>query len=874
MKWPWRKRDEELDEEIRAHMEMSAREREERGATADEARAAARREFGNVGLVKETTREVWGWAWLERVGQDVRYGLRLLVKNPGFTAVAILTLALGIGANTAIFAVAYGVLWRPLPFPEADRIVQLAESDQGASDEMDLTFTQLERLRQYNQPFEHIAGYTDAGFNLATEGRAEHVRGMPASADYLQVLGVHPAIGRDFLPEEDRGEGQHVVILSHSLWVRRFGGDPGAIGKNILLNGDSYVVIGVIPEDFDPHATSDLNRGLPVDLWIPLALVANSAGSGENIAVLARLRPGVTAAQLRAQTDLVTRDFRVAFPNDVGPELAMSFQPYRRMLGLDLRPFLLVLQGAIGFVLLIACANVANLLLARGAWRGREIAVRMALGASRGRLVRQLLTESMLMALAGGAVGWLLATGGLRSLLAAAPIDLPRVSDIRLDAWVFGFALLVSITTAALFGIAPALYTTKANLNESLKEGGGRSSAGAGRARLRQGLVVGEIALSLVLLTGAGLMIATFAELIDTNPGFDPHRVVTMDFWLIGSQYESTPEIANFNRAVEQRIRSLPGIEAVGIVAAGLPLERGGNNGVKIAGGKERGWLNADYREVSPGYFAAMGIPLKLGRVFAETDSDTATPVVIINESFAQRYFAGRNPLGEHVYVSRISCEVVGVVGDVKSYIDAPANPTTFIPAMQALYGASKLFEGWFPRSIVIRTNGDPLSLSRTLRETVAAVDPLVPTGPIRTMDQVRSRSLALQSFMMLLLSIFGGLALALASVGVYGVISFAVSQRTREIGIRIALGARRGDILKMVLREGLRVVLAGMAAGIAAAFLLTKLLAGLVYGVSIRDPVIFVLASLLLAAVALFACWIPARRATRVDPMVALRYE
>jgi putative ABC transport system permease protein len=806
--------------------------------------------------------------------QDLRYAIRTLGKNKGFTAIAVLTIALGIGANTAIFTVVYGVLLRPLPFPQPDCIVQLAETYQAESDEMSVTWNQLERLRDFSQLFEHIAGYTDVGFNLATGNEAEHVRGVPASAEYFQVLGVHPALGRDFLPEEDRGDGLRVAILSHELWLRRFGGDAAIIGQKILLNGDAYTVIGLMPAGFDPRANSELNPGVRADVWVPLALVAKSAGSGENIGVIARLRPTVSTGQLRSQMDIVTRDFRVRYPNDVGQELVMSFRPYQAMIGAGMRPFLLVLLGAIGFVLLIACANVANLLLARGSSRGREIAVRVAVGASRSRLFRQLLTESMLIALAGGAIGLVVANAGLGSLLKMAPSNLPRLSDIRLDGWVFAFTFLISILTGAVFGIAPALYATKTNLSESLKEGEGRASAGTGRARLRQGLVIGELALSLVLLTGAGLLIATFEKLMNTNAGFDPHHVLTMQFWMTGSKYNSTPDVMKFYRAVEQRIEALPGVTAAGVVAAGLPLERGGNNGVRIAGPKESEWISMDYREITPGYFQAVGTALKQGRGFTDSDSGASNSVVVINEAAARKYFQDQSSLGRYLYISGVLCEVVGVVGDVKSYVDRPAEPTTFVPAAQAKLGTSKLFEGWFPRSIVVRTTGNPLLLNQALREALAATDPLVPTGAVRSMDQVLAHSLALRSFMMMLLSIFGGLALVLASVGIYGVISFAVSQRTREIGVRMALGARPADVLRMVLREGLKLVAVGVVLGVASALMLTRLLESMVYGVSVRDPLIFVLVNLLMVAVSLAACYVPARRATRVDPLVALRYE
>ncbi|MHB8503916.1 MAG: ABC transporter permease, partial [Candidatus Acidiferrales bacterium] len=680
--------------------------------------------------------------------QDLRYGLRVLAKSPAFSLVAILTLALGIGANTAIFTIVYGVLLRPLPFPNPDRIVELAETYKQQSDEMDLTSPELKRLQEYKELFEHIVGYTSVGFNLAAGNAAEHLRGMPVSASYFSVLGISPALGRDFTQEDDRGGGQRVAIISYNLWAHRFGGDPAQIGQKILLNGDPYTLIGVMPRGFSPiaPATGLPNSGAP-DVWTPLALVADTVGSGENIGVLARLKPGVTPSQLQAQMNIITQDIRREFPDDIGKEVVMSFLPYQRMIGADVRPYLLILLGAIGFVLLIACANVANLFLARGGLRGREIAVRIAMGASPGRLFQQLLTESMLIALAGGALGLLVAYLGLGSLLALAPVDLPRASDVHLDGSIFAFTFLVSLLTGVLFGLAPALEASRTGINDALKEGAGRSSAAPGRARLRQLLVVGEFAISVILLTGAGLMIATFSRLLHTDAGFNPHHILSVQFWLIGSKYDSTAQIESFNRAVVQRLEAVPGVESAAVVAAGLPLERGGNNGVRLPNSTEG--YNVDYREISPGFFRAMGIPLLAGRMFSEMDSETTNKVVIVNQAFVRELFAGRNPLGERILISREPFEIVGVVGDVKSYLDQPARRTTFIPAAQASYDVSRIFEGWFPRSVVVRTSVDPLSLGRAVRDAVAAVDPTVPTGSMRSMDQVLSRSLALRSFMM-----------------------------------------------------------------------------------------------------------------------------
>ena len=868
------RRDAEFTAELESHLELHIEDNLRAGMTPDAARRDALMKLGGMEQTKENYRDRRGLPFLESLVQDFRFTSRMLCKSSGFTAVAVLTLALGMGANSAIFAVVYGVLFRPLPFPEPERILELVEMDKGQSSEMDVTATQLQRLRAFGQVFEHIAGWTDIGFNLNVGNAAEHVRGTPVSADFFQVLGVHPAIGREFLREEDQGQGQRVAILSHALWKRRFASELSVIGRKVLLNGGDYTVIGVMPAGFDPQGYSDINPGLPVDVWVPLALVAKTAGSGENIEVLARLKHEVTQPQLEAQMNLVTEQFRKEFPGDVGPKARVGFLPYQFMLSADLRPYLLLLLGAIGFVLLIACANVANLLLARGGSRAREIAVRIAMGATRARLSRQLLTESIVMAAAGGALGLAFARASLGSLLAMAPFDLPRLNDIHLDGWAFGFTLLISIVTGSLSGLAPAMSATKTDLNETLKTGESRATSGAGHARLRQGLVVGEFALSLVLLTGAGLMISTFAKLMSKDPGFDPRGVLTMQFWLNGSKYSSTAAMTTFYKGVEARIATLPGVEAVGIVAAGLPLERGGHGSVRIAGPNQSQRVPADYREASPSYFRVMGILLREGRGILETDDENASLVLVVNEAFAQKYFPEHHPIGEHVFLDGAQRQIVGVVADVKSFLDRPAVPTTFIPAAQASYDGSIVWEGWFPRNIVVRSSVAPLSLARAVKEAVETVDPVVPTGANRSMGQVMARSLALRNFMMRLLGIFSGVALTLAGVGLYGVVSFIAGRRTREIGVRISLGARRADVLRLILVEGSKLVTRGLAIGVLAALMLTHLLESMVYGVSLRDPLIFSLVILLMIAVSALACWLPARRAMKVDPITALRYE
>lgn len=867
------RRDAELAEELEAHLALHTEDGVRAGMSREDARRAALLKLGGMERTKQEYRERRGVPMLEKLWQDARFAVRTLRKSPGFTLVAVLTVALAIGANTAIFTVVYGVLFRPLGFPEPDRILQLAEETRGNVEEMSVTSAQLRRLREFGQPFEGIAGWTEVGYNLATDDAAEHLRGMPVSKEFLEVMGVSPQIGRAFTAEEDAGDGQKVAIISNGLWKRRFGGDPGAVGRAIHLNGEAFTLVGVMPAGFDIEAFG-FNPGPSFEVWTPLALVEKTVGSGENIGVFARVRRGVTLAQVKAQMDVATLEFRKEYPEDVGRETSLRFPPYRQMIGSETRPYLLLLLGAIGFVLLIACANVASLFLARAGTRGREMAVRTALGATRGRLAQQLLVESLLVALAGGALGVGIAAAGMRMLVRMAPLELPRLDAIHLDGPALLFTLGLTLLTGLAFGCLPALNGSRTELAPALNESAGRASGGEGRARLRRGLVVGEFAMSLVLLTGAILMMTTFAKLLAVDPGFDPHRVLTMQFWLDGSRYNTTPAIANFHRTLEQKLAAVPGIEAAGIVAAGLPLERGGNNGVRIAGAEEAKFLQSNYREASPGYFRAMGMRVRHGRGIEETDAAEAQAVVVVNEAFVRRYLADREPLGQRVIVNRVPCEVVGVVADVRSYLDQPVQPTVFIPSAQAPYGESRLFEGWFPRNIAVRTQGDPGAMRDALREAVRAVDPLVPMGTITTMDERILRSIALRRFLMLLLGTFGGLAIVLASVGMFGVISYTVAQRTREIGIRMALGATPGSVLSLVLHECGAMLALGTCIGLAGVFAAHRLLEGMLFGVGSLDPASIAGAGALLGAVALAACVVPARRAMRVDPAIALRYE
>jgi len=866
----------ELSLELTAHLEALAAENIRRGMSREEARQAARREFGGVEQTKELYRNQRGLPFLETFFNDLRFGLRMLRKSPGFTTVAVLTLALGIGANTAIFSVVYGVVLRPLPYSHPDRIVQLTESYRGESDEKDLTYAELQFLQEHRSSFDFLAAFTTVGFNFAVHSDAERVNGLYVSSEYFSVLGIRPILGEVFRPEDDRGDGTRVALLGEALWKRKTGADPNIIGKTIKLNGDPYTVIGVMPAGFE-RINTPFTHG-ETDVWAPLALVGRTVGSGQNLAVIGRLRADIPLDKARAQMGTVSEQFRKTFTEELAPESKLDLSRYQAMLSSDLRTILFVLFGAAAFVLLVACANIANLLLARASQRSKEIAVRTALGASRGRLIRQMLSESIMLALLGGLAGLGLAHFALRGLLALSPSDLPRSVDIQLDGWAFGFAVAVALLTGVMFGLAPALKTSKRGVSEVLKESVSGLGAGIRRTRLRTALVIGEIGLSLVLLTGAVLLIETFWHVLRTDPGFEPSHILSMQIWLSGSKYDSSERVSGLYGEVLQKIESLPGVQSAAVVAAGLPMERGGNMPVQVPGKNyERSF---GYRIITPGYFRAMGIAQHLGRVIEGGDSAASTPAAVVSESFARGAWPNSNPLGQHLQIGSPGGgqdpprEVVGVVADVKSYLDQPAEPTVYIPVAQAPFAMMKLFEGWFATTIVVRTSSDPLALSHLVADQLRGVDPSIASGHVRSMEQVRSGAVAMRRFSMVLLSLFAALAVLLAAIGISGVIAFSVSQRVREIGIRMALGAHPRQVLKLVLTEGLRLATVGIIVGVVGALALTRVLESYLYEVKPTDPVAFLSTILLLGPVALLACWIPARRATRVDPIVALRYE
>jgi putative ABC transport system permease protein len=802
--------------------------------------------------------------------QDLRYGARMLVKKPGFTLVAVITLALGIGANAAIFSVINSVLLRPLPYPQPEQLVWVWGTNPSSDIKQETaSLPDFVDWKAQGQSFAAMGGFTSFSPILTGNGEPERLTGALVTDGFFATLGVPPLVGRTFTPDEDKPDNRRYAVISHGLWQRRFGASESIVGQKVTLNGNPHVVVGVMPPHFK-HPLPAMR--LPVEVWLPLGVdPAQAARRGDFLGVVGRLKPGVSVPQAHAELNTIMGRLEAQYPDTNRGWGVIVLPLLDRFVG-ELRPTLYLLVAAVGFLLLIACANVANLLLARASARQREVAVRAALGAGRWRIVRQLLTESVLLSVVGGAVGLLLAKWGMDALVGVSPADLPRVGEVALDWRVLGLTFAVSLATGVAFGLLPALQAANPHLSEVLKEGGRGSADSARGKRVRGALVVAEVALALVLLVGAGLMLRSFARLQNVNPGYNAENVLTVGLSLPASKYKEGPQVVAFYQQLLERVSTLPGAQAVGFVDA-LPLAGGNYLSFAIEGRATQPTdrtPDAEHRVVSPGYFRAMGIPLVRGRLLTEQDNAQAPVATVISETAARRYFPNEDPIGKRVNFGNPQTApwrtIVGIVGDVRNEgLNAEPNPQMYVSFAQVTQRNLTL---------VVRSAGEATALIAGVRGKVAELDRDQPLYNVRTLEQMLAASLARERFGLLLIVTFAGLALALAAVGVYGVLAYSVTERTHEIGVRLALGAERRDVMRLVVGQGMKLVLAGVGVGLVAAFALTRLMAGLLYGVTATDPLAFVGVSALLTAVALVACWIPARRATKVDPMVALRYE
>ena len=813
---------------------------------------------------------------------DLRYSFRTLITTPAFTVTAIAALALGIGANTAIFTVVNAVLLKPLTYPEPDRMVQFMNTfpDGNGPVASPINFN---TWRAQTSVFQDVSAYDfgGPGFNL-TGLVPEQVHGIHASEAYFRLFGAPVVLGRTFTPQEDSPNGGHVVVIGYGFWQRKFGGDPNIVGTSLSLSNEPYTIVGVLGKSFvtDPLA----------DIWVPFQIEPNSTNFGHYFLVSGRLKPGVSLAQANAQLKLTADQYRRLHPDDMGPKDGFGVQPLRDSIVAGARKSLFVLLGAVGFVLLIACANVANLLLVRATGRKREFAIRAAMGAGRARIVRQLLTESIVLSITGGVLGLMLGYAGVRALLAVSPAGLPRVGEngaaVGLDWRIFLFTLAISLFTGILFGLFPAVSASRVDLHTTLKESSNRSGTGFRQSKMRSLLVIGEVSLALVLLIGAALLIRTFLALRQVNPGFDPRNVLTLEMSLTGDQFKKTAGVAQISHDGRERLNAIPGVEISAFTCC-LPLEGGYGLPFNIVGrppapkspwSGSSGWMSA-----SPGYFAVFHIPILRGRDFTEQDAGSSPGVVLINETFVKQFFPKENPVGQQLLIGKgvgpqftePARQIVGVVGDIRDGgLNNDPRPLMIVPGSQVTDGMTALNSNIGPMVWLVRTHGDPHPYISAVTGQLRQSSGGFPVARVRTMTQVVGNSTAREDFNMLLLTIFGACALILAAIGIYGLMAYSVQQRTQEMGIRMALGADRSRIRSLVVWHGMRLAIVGVVIGIAAAFGLTRFIASLLFGVKTWDPIVFVTVPVILSLVALLAVWMPATRASRLDPQQALRIE
>jgi putative ABC transport system permease protein len=869
MRWWWqlRKSESDLEREIRSDLELEEEEQQEKGLPPEEAGYAARRAFGNEAFIKEQTREAWGWVPFEPLQRDIRYAFRQVARNPGFAAITVFTLSLGIGSTTAIFSIFNATLLRPLPFEEPDRLALLYTSIpnigyEGPGSVADPDFAEWQKQ---NQVFDQIAALRGKTANLTGSGEPERLAGTAVTASFFSVLGVAPELGRAFSAYEQNGGHEDVALISHKLWARRFASSPDIVGKTIQLDGTPFTVLGVMPAQFEFPGQGDF--------WTPMVLSNDRSNAMDQ--VIARLKPNISLA--RATEDVTIIQHRLA-PQDRHEEIHFRFVFLKDIMGADIRPTLNILFASVAALLLIGCLNVANLFLTRSTVRHHEIAMRRALGASRSRIIRQLLTESVLLAGFAAAFGLVLATVLGKALAGLMPQSVPEPGSLyhavvsQIDWRVLVFSICVALATGLLFGLAPAISVSNSKLSSSIKESGAAHTVEPGTRRIRKGLIIGEFALTLVLLFAAGLLVKSFLRLLQVDPGFDPHNVAILNLELPESKYETGAEMIAFHAALLDRINSFPGVRAAGTVGFGLPLGGGGIQGNLTVYGQSQPRDVVSKLAVSPGYFAAMGVRLVSGRWFSQLDSRQSQHVLIVSESVAKRFWPRKDALGQQInpgFSGTGWCSIVGVVGDVKQTgLSSSAPLTIYLPYSQAPDFLKSFM------TVAVRANANGLDLLHALRSQVQAVDPDIPIFDASSMEDLVTKSISQPRLNTFLFLIFGVLALVLATVGIYGVVSYAVTQRQREIAIRMALGAERRNVTLMVVREGARIAFIGISAGVAAGFFASRLIAAFLFEVTPTDPGTFASVSILLGTVALVACYVPARRASKIDPMGALRSE